>query len=129
MRRVIVVVLLLCFFCWACTEKVPKDIIPKTQMETIIWQMIQSDEYVTYQLRTDSTKKPHDERMKIYQKVCDLNHISLDDFKKSFRYYMDRPDIAKIMFDSLSDRTSRMRNEIYQVTPPAPAPSKPAAAK
>jgi len=87
-----------------CTNSgsVPAGIIPSQKMETILWQLMQSDEYVNIQLAKDSLKKASIEKMKIYQQVFDLNGTSLEEFKKSYQYYMAHPDIAKIMFDSIT---------------------------
>ncbi|GAC1429023.1 MAG: hypothetical protein NVSMB7_05720 [Chitinophagaceae bacterium] len=105
----------------ACTNgnTVPAGIIPSQEMETILWQLMQSDEYVNTQLAKDSLKKASTEKMKIYQQVFDLNRTSLDEFKKSYQYYMDHPDITKIMFDSITVRAARQRTDIYKSKPVA----------
>ena len=104
-----------------CTNSgsVPAGIIPSQKMETILWQLMQSDEYVNIQLAKDSLKKASIEKMKIYQQVFDLNGTSLEEFKKSYQYYMAHPDIAKIMFDSITAKAGRQRADIYKTKPAA----------
>jgi Domain of unknown function (DUF4296) len=106
----------------ACTNsgKVPADIIPSHKMETILWQLMQSDEYVNTQLAKDSLKKGSTEKMKIYQQVFDLNGISMDEFKKSYSYYMSHPDITKVIFDSIAAKAGRQRSVIYNPKPVLP---------
>lgn len=103
----------------ACSNSttVPGDIIPSQKMGIIIWQLIQSDEYVNKQLYKDSLKKNSTEKMKIYQQVFDLNGTSLNEFKKSYQFYMAHPDITRVMFDSISARAGRQRADMYKSQP------------
>ena len=106
---------LVVLFMAACSNRdaVPGDIISRQKMETIIWQLVQSDEYINIRSAKDTTKKISAEKMKIYQQVFDLNGVSLPAFKKSYLFYMEHPDISKEMFDYISARASRQHIEIY----------------
>ncbi len=123
--RVLIFVLLLALVT-ACGNNadVPNDIIPGKKMETILWQLMQSDEYANIQLKKDSTKQYRAEKLKIYQQVFDLNGISMSEFKKSYQYYMSHPDITKVMFDSMTARAGTLRMELYKPKPALPAPVK-----
>ena len=123
--RVFIFVLLLAIFA-ACgnNTEVPPDIIPGKKMEIILWQLMQSDEYVNIQLKKDSTKKNRPEKLKIYQQVFDLNGTSMSEFKKSYQYYMSHPDIAKVMFDSMAARANTLRIELYKPKTVLPVPVK-----
>jgi hypothetical protein len=103
----------------ACSNSstVPGDIIPSQKMGIIIWQLMQSDEYVNKQLYKDSVKKTSTEKMKIYQQVFDLNGTSVNEFKKSYQFYMAHPDITRVMFDSISARAGRQRADMYKSKP------------
>jgi hypothetical protein len=116
--RVFIFFLLVCLFA-SCTNSspVPAGIIPGRRMETIMWQLMQSDEYVNTVVAKDSTKKASVEKMKIYQQVFDLNSTSINEFKKSYRYYMAHPDITKVMFDSIAARATRERTDMYKSKP------------
>jgi hypothetical protein len=125
--KVLFFVLLVCFL-EACTNsgRVPAGIIPMQKMEIILWQLIQSDEYVNRQLAKDSLKKTSVEKMKIYQQVFDLNGTSPGEFKKSYQFYMSHPDITKIMFDSIAVQAGRQRAEMYKPKAKPKLPVKPA---
>jgi hypothetical protein len=58
----------------------------------------------------------------LYQQVFQLHHVSRDDFRKSFQFYLDHPDITKTLIDSVLARGNRLRMESY-TTPPAHADS------
>jgi Domain of unknown function (DUF4296) len=83
-------------------------------MEIIIWQLMQTDEYVTTLLAKDSSKKSSIERMTRYQAVFELNKTSMVEFKKSYQFYMEHPEITKVMFDSITARAGRQRSELYK---------------
>ena len=79
-----------------------------------MWQLMQSDEYVNNIMAKDSTRKNNNERMKIYRQVFDLNKTSMEEFKKSYGFYMAHPDITKTMFDSITAKATRQRTEFYK---------------
>jgi len=111
-------------FCWlalpmliGCSgnDSVPSSIIKKDSMETILWDIIQADQFSLQYLAKDSARiNVKLETAKLYQRVFDLHKVSHEDFQKSFKYYMNRPDISKLMLDSLSARASRLRIEAYK---------------
>ena len=117
MRLIILLLVLTGLFAACSSNAVPADIIPREKMGTIIWQLMQSDEYVNNVLAKDSAKKSSTERMKIYQEVFDLNKTSLEAFKKSYQFYMAHPDITKLIFDSVTAKATRQRNEFYKSAP------------
>ena len=104
-----------------CTNnsKIPPGIIEKSRMEKILWEMLQADRYVASFIMTkdadSATKKL--QATELYEQVFRLNNISRDEFLKSYRFYLGRPDITKVMFDSISARADRQRNEMYRVSP------------
>jgi Domain of unknown function (DUF4296) len=117
MRLLILLLLMTVLFASCGNSGVPPDIIPRDRMETIMWQLMQSDEYVNTLVAKDSSKKSSTERMKIYQQVFDLNKTSMSEFKKSYQFYMEHPDITKIIFDSITAKASRQRIELYKPKP------------
>jgi hypothetical protein len=104
-----------------CTDntKIPPGIIEKPRMEKILWDMMQADRFVATFIMTkegdSATKKLQAAEM--YEQVFRLNKISRDDFLKSYKFYLGRPDITKVMFDSIAARAERQRNEMYRASP------------
>lgn len=109
----------LIIFLAACTDnkKIPSDVIAQPQMEKILWDMIQSDQYVSTYIMTkeDSLPDKNEKAIIFYQKVFDLHGISKEEFSKSYQFYLGRPDLLKVMFDSISARAERSRPEIYRM--------------
>ncbi len=102
-----------------CTQSndIPADIIPKSKMETILWQLMQTDEFVTSTLIQDSIKGTDQQRIKLYQQVFTLNKVNKEEFNKSYKYYIGHPEISKVMFDSLATRANRSREELNKPKP------------
>lgn len=110
-------IIVLLFFVTSCTRtsKVPSDIFPKEKMEKVLWDMILADRFSAEYILKDSAKKNVKlETMKLYQQVFQLNNTTQADFVKSYKYYLNRPDITRTMFDSLSARGNRDRNTLFK---------------
>lgn len=109
---------ILLIFISGCSAKTgsPADILPEQQMEKVVWDVMQADEFVNQYLARDSSKNSKIERMKLYQQIFKLHHVSEKQFSSSFKYYSSRPDILKVMFDSLGARADRERQNVFKKT-------------
>ncbi|OQP62125.1 hypothetical protein A3860_29695 [Niastella vici] len=116
MNRLLLVCLsvIVCFSI-SCTDKdkIPKGVLPKDKMEKVLWDMIQAERFRETFIR-DSSKNLKAETFKLYAQVFDIHKVSKDEFIKSYKFYMSRPDIARDMFDSLATRANRRREELYK---------------
>jgi hypothetical protein len=102
-------------------DKVPSGILPKAKMEDILWDMIQADQFSAIYLAKDSAHiNLKMEDLRLYQQVFRLHQVSRDEFRKSLRYYENRPDLIRTVFDSLLSRGNRLRTESYNKTVPPP---------
>lgn len=95
-------------------EKIPENIIAPAKMEKVMWDMIQADRFSASFIIRDSAKvNVADETFRMYDKVFQVHKISKDEFVKSFKFYLDRPDISKKMFDSLVSYGQKKKPEVY----------------
>ena len=116
-----ILVALSCFFLFACTNtsRVPEGILPKKKMESILWDIVQVERYTTFYIMRDTSRKNPDlERFKMYDQVFDIHKVSRENFLKSYKFYLARPDLGKVIFDSISAKVERQREERYK-SPPA----------
>jgi Domain of unknown function (DUF4296) len=123
-----------------CTDKdkPPSGILPREKMGNVLWDMIQADQYSAIYLIKDTARiNLRTEDLRLYQQVFQLHGISRDEFRKSFQYYEDRPDLFRTLLDSMLSRGNRLRTESYNkpvmnirpaVTTPAPPVNTPAKA-
>lgn len=127
MNRLLLVCLSAIVWCAvSCTDKdkVPAGVLPKDKMEKVLWDMIQAERYRETFVR-DSALDLKKETFKLYAQVFEIHQISKDEFIKSYKFYMSRPDITRVMFDSLATRANRRREELYKPQPLDTASAKP----
>lgn len=127
MNRLLLVCLSAIVWCAvSCTDKdkVPAGVMPKDKMEKVLWDMIQAERYRETFVR-DSALDLKKETFKLYAQVFEIHQISKDEFIKSYKFYMSRPDITRVMFDSLATRANRRREELYKPQPLDTASAKP----
>ncbi len=105
----------------ACSDKkkVPSDVLGRDEMEAVMWDMIQADRYATTYFHSDSIKRRDikTETLKLYDQIFQIHDISQEEFVKSYKFYLSRPDISKAMFDSIYTKANRRREEENAGTP------------
>ena len=118
MRAIVVTLMTVC--CLGCTNttKVPDDILSKNKMEVILWDMIQAERFnALFQIKDSASQNILLERFKLYEQVFAIHKTSKEDFIKSYKYYLSRPDIAKVIFDSMTVKAERRKAESYKRVP------------
>ena len=114
MRRWILGLVVFSLSC-ANEDHVPRDVIQEEEMNKILWDVVQADQYVNQYLKKDSLQdKRKEEAMAYYDQIFRIHHVTRDQFDKSLRFYLDHPTIGKVLFDSLAIKANRRRNEIYE---------------
>ena len=102
----------------ACSDKTktPSGVLDREEMEAVMWDMILADRYAVTYFPSDTTKRKDikTETLKLYDQVFQIHDISQEEFLKSYRFYLSRPDISKSMFDSIYTRANRRRDEEMQ---------------
>ena len=98
-----------------CSEKdsVPSDVLAREDMQNVLWDMIQADQYSTYLAKDSGRIDIKLENMRLYDQVFQLHHVSREKFTKSYKYYMAHPELTQALMDSLLAMGNRLRNESY----------------
>ena len=128
MRILIVYFLLIIISSCSNRSGIPKDIIPPDSMQVVLREVFMANEYAVQfiakdSLRPDKVKATQDQ----FETIFKIHHISRAEFKNSLSFYESRPDLNKMIFDSLSAYANRHRNELYAPKPivnPPPIPLK-----
>ena len=109
-----------------CADKgsVPSGILPLSKMQTVMWDMIQADQYAALSVAKDSSGhlNTKTETLKLYEEVFRLHEVSREEFRKSYQYYLDHPELNQQLFDSLTSQGTRLRTESYSRPVPNRAP-------
>ena len=105
MNRIIVLFFL--FLAIGCNDgnDVPDGMLTPHKMQHVMWDMIQVDGLVSY--TNDSLIKKPEKRIELYHTVLSNHKLSREKFRKSMKYYQTRPDLLKIVFDSLQQMALR----------------------
>jgi hypothetical protein len=131
--RRLAVVLIICLVTVAgCSNKdgVPGGILPREKMEQVMWDMAQADQYAALYVVKDSAHIDRKaETMRLYEEVFRLHQVTREQFRKSYRYYLDHPALSQLLFDSVISRGIRARSETYDRPGQYHPPAGPSAAK
>src|SRR5687768_10640625 len=87
-------------------------ILTAPQMEKVIWDIMQVDQYVNGYISRDTLKDLNKERLQLYLKVFQLHKITKEDFNASMKHYASKPDLMKVIFDSLSSKGDMQRRKL-----------------
>ena len=111
MKFFLFIILIISNFACIRDNKVPKDVIPQNQMRKIMWDLMRADAYVSDFVMKDSTRDKKTESAKLYEKIFNIHATSQEAFKKSLVFYQNRPDLFKVISDSL--RADEKKSQQY----------------
>ncbi|MEO6071445.1 MAG: DUF4296 domain-containing protein [Chitinophagaceae bacterium] len=100
MRLLYFIIFLIIFSC-SSKQKVPQDVIPIPKMAQVLYKVMEADALVLREVPVDTSLVRYDSSIKLYLQILQPFKVSFDDFKKSIHFYQTRPDLLKILFDSL----------------------------
>lgn len=71
------------------------------KMEKVIQDLVYADEVANYRKIRDSSYNDYKKTLAIYDSVLSIHQINKAQLQSSLQYYQTRPDILKIILDSL----------------------------
>ncbi|MET0245078.1 MAG: DUF4296 domain-containing protein, partial [Flavitalea sp.] len=114
-RGLLAMIAIVCLFACVDRKKVPSDILPTDKMEAVIWDMVLADRFASqFVIRDTPRVNLKDETFKLYSEVFAIHKVSREEFTKSYKFYMTRPDLSRVMFDSIYARANRKKEEAYR---------------
>lgn len=95
-------------------KTIPKGIISPNEMRKIIWDLMRADAYVADFIMKDSTRKQNQkaESAILYEQIFNMHSTTREAFIKSRDFYESRPDLLKVITDSL--RSDEKKVQQYQ---------------
>lgn len=107
----------------ACNDnKLPKGVLKPDKMQRVLYDVMQADELVNLKYTADTSLNRLSQSVELYQAVFKIHRISGDDFKRSFTYYQNHPELLKPILDSLQKTTQRRVASPTSPRPSAPIP-------
>ncbi len=93
----------------ACNNgNLTKGVLKPQKMQQVLFDIIQADALVDAKYSTDTSLNRLSESVGLYQAVFKIHNVSAHNFKKSFRFYQNHPELLKPILDSLQKTTQRM---------------------
>jgi hypothetical protein len=100
-------------------KKIPKGIISQNEMRKIMWDLMRADAYVSDFIMKDSTRNQKAESAILYEQIFKMHSTTEEAFIKSRDFYLSRPDLLKVITDSLrSDEKKVQHYEDYKKPQP-----------
>lgn len=101
------------FFLTACKkDKVPEGIIPQDKMQWLLMDIHYNDAFYNRKLQTDSTLS---RASAVYQFIFKKYKTDSTQFKKSFDYYLQHPDILDGMYESMIDSVTKRQTQLSKL--------------
>ena len=100
--------IILSFILLGCQTKAAneKSVDMKT-MQTVVWQLMQADEYYTRISVVDSAWKADKKNVEFYQQIFDLNKVDRVEFYNTIDYLQRHPIEFKELMDSVIELSKR----------------------
>ena len=98
-------VLLSILFLLSCrgVDNIPRDILPPDKMEAVMWDMMRADQFnLDHVFSKDSTADRKEKSLELYRQVMAVHKITQDQFRESFYYYRARPELLRVVMDSIN---------------------------
>lgn len=77
-----------------------------------MWDLMRADAYISDFVMKDSTRNQKAETAVLYEQVFAIHSTTEDVFKRSLAFYQSRPDLLKVIADSL--RSDEKNAQEYQ---------------
>ncbi|HET6721476.1 MAG TPA: DUF4296 domain-containing protein [Chitinophagaceae bacterium] len=101
MRILLFFILTIFFPACVRNNKIPKGIIAQNEMRKLMWDLMRADAYISDFVMKDSSRNQKAESALLYEQVFTIHSTTADIFKRSLAYYQSRPDLLKVITDSL----------------------------
>ena len=111
--------ILIVFFIAGCTQKnkIPRGILSQEKMRFIMWDLIRADEYANNFLVKNNSLNFNPEKAGLYEQIFKLHSTKADIFKKSLAFYQAKPNLLKVIIDSLRTEERKALQEKYKPNP------------
>lgn len=114
----VIFALLTLFFC-ACSndDEVPSHVLKPDKMQAVMWDIVRADVFTSEFIKADSTKDLLRENLQLQKKIFALNKITKEQYYTSFEYYKSKPELMRVMLDTMMARVNRGRNKASSPIP------------
>ena len=83
-------------------------------MQSVLWDMLRVDQFVVTYVAKDTGLNKKQESIKLYEQVFRIHKTSKEKFQKSLDFYQNRPDLLKVILDSIFNNQRTMMEKLHQ---------------
>ncbi len=107
--RLLLLLFWISLFAGSCSDKkkIPNGVLPPEKMQAVLTDILIADALNSERIVKDSTLKWPNENASGFLKVFQLHHTTKNEFNRSYNFYLKRPDLFKVITDSVSSVINR----------------------
>jgi hypothetical protein len=76
--------------------------------------MLRVDQFIVNYVARDTLLDKKQESIRLYEQVFKIHKISREEFQKSLDFYQNRPDLLKVILDSIFNNQKTMMEKVHQ---------------
>ena len=95
-------------------DEIPARVLTQARMQKVMWEIFQADYYTEQFVRTDTLRNARLENAQMQEQIFKRHGTTRIQYEKSYVFYSDRPDLMKILMDSLTAAGEHQRNLLMQ---------------
>ncbi|MEQ1800164.1 MAG: DUF4296 domain-containing protein, partial [Lacibacter sp.] len=96
----------------SCSDKnnIPEGVLSPKKMQAVLTDILVADVLNNDRILKDTSLKLPSENASYFLKIFQLHNTTRNEFNRSYNFYLKRPDLLKVITDSVSSDISR-RNQ------------------
>jgi hypothetical protein len=110
------IIFLLCAAGCSTKNNLPNGVLPPAKMQLVLLDIMEADALNNERAMKDTSLRVQAENAAYYQAIFQLHQITREEFTKSYRFYVKRPDLLKPIADSLNTVIARKNTELETKT-------------
>ncbi len=112
MRSLFIILIILLVSC-GNRDKIPADIIGQEKMGKLLTDVLLAESFTEGYLLMDTTRTRDEHFTGELNKVLAIQKVSLEEYRRSMKFYKTRPDLYKVVIDTAYNRAQRNRDHIF----------------
>lgn len=94
-------------------DQLPEGVLGETRMRAVMKDVLLAESYAESLAMTDTVNTRDQIISKELSKVMAVHKISQNDFRRSLDFYKQRPDLFKVIIDSIQSEAKRNQERVF----------------
>ncbi len=121
LKQAVIGVLIVLLYACSGKGKVPSNVLDEQKFQAVFKDIVIADALSTEKSFKDTAVKIPDANAAYFLKVFEMHGVTKNQFMVSYNYYLSRPDLLKVITDSVSAQLSRKSERLSaDTTKPKP---------